>query len=332
MLLSRAEWDEYLKAFPDAHLLQMGAWGDLKGEFGWLALRIGNKFAGAQILFRKLPFGLTIAYLPKGPVGEPDPAFWQEVDRVCRSNNAVFLKVELDQWNDESTSSSSLPINGSIPSVPIQPIQTIVVDLSGGEESVLARMKQKTRYNINLAEKKEIEIVPWRDFHQFGQMIQTTSERDRFGVHHSRYYQLAYEHFSAANECELFCAQYQGKPLAAVMVFRHGKRAWYLYGASSNEERNRMPAYLVQWRAIQWALEHGCTEYDLWGIPDSSEKVLEEQFIRRSDGLWGVYRFKRGFGGEIRRAVGARDRIFSKSFYSLYRFFMNFRNRNGAME
>lgn len=206
------------------------------------------------------------------------------------------------------------------------------MDLSGGEELVLSRMKQKTRYNINLAEKKEIKIVSWRDFHLFGQMMQTTSERDRFGVHQSRYYQLAFEQFSATEECELFCAQYQGKPLAAVMVFRHGRRAWYFYGASSNEERNRMPAYLVQWRAIQWAMEHGCSTYDLWGIPDSPEKDLEEQFTHRSDGLWGVYRFKRGFGGEIKRAVAAMDRVYSQPMYSLFRLIMNMRARDGAME
>jgi peptidoglycan pentaglycine glycine transferase (the first glycine) len=104
------------------------------------------------------------------------------------------------------------------------------------------------------------------------------------------------------------------------MVFRLGVRAWYFYGASSDEERNRMPTYLLQWEGMRWAAGQGCLEYDLWGIPDEEEAVLEEQFSNRSDGLWGVYRFKRGFGGEMTRSVGAWDRVYNPLLYRLYQF------------
>jgi lipid II:glycine glycyltransferase (peptidoglycan interpeptide bridge formation enzyme) len=240
--------------------------------------------------------------------------------------------VEPDLWEAEPNVPGISFDPSFTASAPIQPIQTVVLDLTGGEEAVLARMKQKTRYNIHLAEKKEIVVQPWRDFHQFGQMMKTTSQRDGFGVHQSDYYRLAYEHFAQKGACELFCAQFQGKPLAVVIVFRQGRRAWYFYGASSNEERNRMPAYLVQWQAIRWAIAGGCTEYDLWGIPDAPEQVLEDQFTQRADGLWGVYRFKRGFGGEIKRTAGAFDRVYSHPLYSLYRRYLRMRNRTGAME
>lgn len=79
-----------------------------------------------------------------------------------------------------------------------------------------------------------------------------------------------------------------------------------------------MPAYLLQWEAIRWAKAHGCTEYDLWGVPDVDEGKLETYFSERSDGLWGVYRFKRGFGGELRRAAGPWDRIYQPLLYQLY--------------
>jgi len=101
-------------------------------------------------------------------------------------------------------------------------------------------------------------------------------------------------------------------------VFARGRRAWYFYGASNNIERNRMPAYLVQWEGIRWAKAQGCTTYDLWGIPDADEETLEEQFTERSDGLWGVYRFKRGFGGEVRRAAGAWDKVYNRAAYWAY--------------
>ena len=93
--------------------------------------------------------------------------------------------------------------------------------------------------------------------------------------------------------CDLLVAEYDGRLLAGLMVFARGSRAWYFYGASNDEERNRMPAYLLQWEAMRWAKSRGCSEYDLWGVPDAEEDALEEGFSTRSDGLWGVYRFKR---------------------------------------
>ena len=68
--LTRTEWDSFLAGHPKAHLLQSGEWGDLKGDFDWTPERIRVGESGAQILFRRLPLGLTIAYIPKGPVGE----------------------------------------------------------------------------------------------------------------------------------------------------------------------------------------------------------------------------------------------------------------------
>jgi lipid II:glycine glycyltransferase (peptidoglycan interpeptide bridge formation enzyme) len=102
------------------------------------------------------------------------------------------------------------------------------------------------------------------------------------------------------------------------MVFANGLRAWYVYGASNNEERNRMPTYLLQWEAIRWAKSKGCEEYDLWGVPDENEEMLEANFESRHDGLWGVYRFKRGFGGELKRAAQALDKVYNPLLYWVY--------------
>ncbi len=110
----------------------------------------------------------------------------------------------------------------------------------------------------------------------------------------------------------LLLAEYEGRPLAALMVFALGRRAYYLYGASTDEERNRMPTYLLQWRAMQWARARGCLEYDLWGVPDEDEQTLEAQFETRRDGLWGVYRFKRGSAGRC-GARAARTGCISRS-------------------
>jgi lipid II:glycine glycyltransferase (peptidoglycan interpeptide bridge formation enzyme) len=194
-----------------------------------------------------------------------------------------------------------------------------MVNLSGDEEAVLGRMKQKTRYNIRLAQKKGVAVYPSNDLDTFYQLIQSTGQRDGFGVHSLDYYRRAYELFHAQGECELLIAELEGEPLGGLMVFAHGVRAWYFYGASADQHRDVMPTYLLQWEAMRWARGRGCASYDLWGVPDADEQDLEAQFTTRSDGLWGVYRFKRGFGGQLRRALGPWDRVYHPLGYGIYR-------------
>ena len=102
------------------------------------------------------------------------------------------------------------------------------------------------------------------------------------------------------------------------MVFAQGHRAYYFYGASSNEHRNLMAPYAVQWSAMQWARTKGCTSYDLWGVPDYELEYLESEFAQKNDELWGVYRFKRGFGGALIRSIGAWDLVYNPIFYLIY--------------
>jgi lipid II:glycine glycyltransferase (peptidoglycan interpeptide bridge formation enzyme) len=187
-------------------------------------------------------------------------------------------------------------------------------------------MKQKTRYNIKLAQKKGVAVRSIADLEVFHRLMHVTGGRDKFGVHSLAYYRRAYELFHARNSCDLLLAEFEQEPLAALMVFAQGKRAWYLYGASSNEHRDRMPTYLLQWEAMRWARERGCTQYDLWGVPDADENTLEAEFTHRSDGLWGVYRNKRGFGGKLSRAAGPWDRVYSPLAYRLYSWWVSRRS------
>jgi len=316
-IVSLAGWNQFLQKHTNAHLLQTGEWGELKSAFGWEPVRIVAGEVGVQILFRKLPLGFTVAYIPKAVV---DKLLFKEIDSVCKRKRAIFLKIEPDLWDDQKPGAWNLEPGISL--FNIQPPRTIIVDIRGAEEEIMARMKQKTRYNIRLAKKKGVAVRAWDDIESFHKMMLVTGGRDDFGVHSLEYYRRAYELFHPSGMCELLVAEHEGKPLAALMVFARGRRAWYIYGASTEEERNRMPNYLIQWEAMRWAKARGCEEYDLWGVPDEDEATLEANFETRQDGLWGVYRFKRGFGGELRRAAQAMDRVYNQPLYWLYLRFM----------
>ncbi len=323
-----AAWDEFVAAHPGGHLLQSHAWGVLKAEFGWQAEEVRTADACALVLFRRLPMRLgTLAYIPRGPVLD-----WQDqrsarallkaVDATCRRHHSALLKIE--PWlEDSSVSVERLSALGFRPSMQtVQPPRTVLVDLSpADEEAVLAAMKPKCRYNIRLAERKGVTVHPAAraDLPAFHALMAATSARDGFAVHTPEYYEVAYRLLVEENDLGvLLLAEAGGKPLAALFAAALGPLALYLYGASADEGRQLMPTYLLQWEAMRWARARGAACYDLLGVPDEDEATLEAQFEGRQDGLWGVYRFKRGFGGRIFRTVGAWDRVYNPMLYWAY--------------
>jgi peptidoglycan pentaglycine glycine transferase (the first glycine) len=317
MLTSLSDWNKFIKTNSGAHVMQHGAWGELKSQFGWSVYRIIDHDSGAQILIRDLPLGFRFAYIPKGPVGGNWRNLLSELHEFCKEKKVFVLRIEPNSWESEQKQNEKIP-EGFIQSTPIQPRRTIVVDLGCSEYEILMRMKQKTRYNIRLAVKKEVVVARSKEVKKFYELMLKTGERDQFGIHNLNYYQNAYDIFSKYSSCELFLASFHGKPLAGLMVFIHGIQACYFYGASNDQARDRMPAYLLQWEAMRWAKKMGCLEYDLWGVPDEEEPKLEKEFVNRSDDLWGVYRFKRGFGGQLRMSLGAWDYIYSPLRYQLF--------------
>jgi len=320
-----SEWDRLINQVPDAHVLQSSCWGELKAAFGWRVVRVVHEGCGAQILFRRLPLGLSLAYIPKGPVGLSSGwrELWKEVDLVCRRERAILLIIEPNLFVEELESAFEVPPDGfSLAIQNIQPSRTIVIDISGEESEILARMKQKTRYNIRLAQKRGVVVQPAQDLALFHRLMKETGERDGFGVHSLEYYQKAFDSFHPLGKCELLFASYRNDPIAALMVFAQSNTAWYFYGASSDLYREFMPTYLLQFEAMLWARAKGCSKYDLWGVPDADQATLEDDFLRRKDGLWGVYRFKRGFGGELRRSVDPWQRIYQPLFYPFYRWWV----------
>jgi peptidoglycan pentaglycine glycine transferase (the first glycine) len=336
MLTTAPAWDAFVHAHPHGHLLQTPAWGELKSAFGWRAQIVQAASGGALVLFRALPLGLSLAYVPRGPVVDwADEAGLRELlhalDRECRAQHAFCLKWEPD-LPDTPECAALLARLGFRPSPQsIQPRRTLVIDLAGDESDILARMKPKTRYNIGLASRKDVTAraaLGPADVDRFVALLQETGARDLFAVHSALYYRRAYDLFHPQSRCELILAEHAGEVLAGVMAFTLGPRAWYFYGASSNRERSRMAPYLAQWEAMRWARSRGALGYDLWGVPDEPEAALEAGFEHRRDGLWGVYRFKRGFGGRLSRAVGAWDRVYNPLAYQAYRALLRLRQRS----
>ncbi|HKG54918.1 MAG TPA: peptidoglycan bridge formation glycyltransferase FemA/FemB family protein [Anaerolineales bacterium] len=286
-----------------------------------------------QILRNGFAARLSILYSPKGPLLD-----WSNKslrDRVlndlqafAKREGAIFLKMDPDvvlgtgipSSEDDILEKSGLAVMSELKqrrwrysSDQIQFKNTVVVDLTPGDVELLARMKQKTRYNIRLAEKKGVtlRVGSPKDYGMLYKMYAETSVRDGFVIRDESYYQTVWKLFMDSNEptCEALIAEVEGEPVAAIFVFYFAGRAYYVYGMSRNAHREKMPTYLLQWEAMKRAKVKGCKVYDLWGAPD----VFEE-----TDSMWGVYRFKEGLSGKVVRTLGAWDYAPNPLWYKFY--------------
>ncbi|MGQ9552990.1 MAG: lipid II:glycine glycyltransferase FemX [Anaerolineae bacterium] len=333
-------WNAKLRLCDPASILQTYQWGQLKNAFGWSVHRYSGKAGMAQLLVRTTPAG-KIAYVPRGPAlyspHERTQAMAEVVDElhsICQRIGAITLKLEPQCPHDESTVAilQRLGFRPSFQSV--QPGSTVVVDVSGSEDDVLARMRSKTRYNTRLASRKgvRVRLGEGNDLPVFARLVHETGQRDGFAVHPRAYYERAYDLFSPLGMAALLLAEYNNEILAGLMVFAFAATAYYLYGASSGRYRDLMPTYALQWEAIRWARAQGCTTYDLWGVPDEVGRAPGDYLdteVPARQGLWGVWRFKRGFGGRVVRYVGTWDYVYKPIGYRLYHWLFRLREKLG---
>jgi peptidoglycan pentaglycine glycine transferase (the first glycine) len=322
-ITDRRCWNEAVAQLPGSHVLQSFEWGEFKAKYGWKPTRLlfeeGSRVrAAASVLCRQLPrFPLRVMYVPKGPLlnyghGQLLSHVLASLEELARTQRAIFIKMDPDVRLEEDQVIGALRDRGwRSSSEQIQFRNTLLIDLRPDEDELLASMKAKTRYNVRLAVRRGVRVRMGGpdDLPLFHEMYAETGRRDDFIIRPFAYYRDAWGAFIEAGLACLFLAEYEGEPLAGLIAFRFGQRAWYMYGASTEKHRNLMPNHLLQWEAMRWAKSEGCTVYDLWGAPD----VLNED-----DPLWGVYRFKEGFGGQFVRHIGAYDYPVSRPLYGFY--------------
>jgi peptidoglycan pentaglycine glycine transferase (the first glycine) len=336
---TRAEWNAALAHLPHPHVLQTWEWGAFKSRYGWqptryLWLEDDRPRAAASVLTRRLDrWRSAVMYVPKGPVLDyGDIALLEEtlgdLENAAQRERTLFVKIDPDVSADDATGKAVVEaLRGRgwrASGEQIQFRSTILLDLRRDPDELLAAMKSKWRYNVRLAARKGVTVRRGTsaDLPLLYDMYAETASRDGFVTRPRDYYRDAWGAFIEAGLAQPLIAEVKGEAVGMVLIFHFppasdvppglradAGRAWYMYGASRAIHREKMPNHAMQWEAMQWAREQGCATYDLWGAPD----VLDE-----SDPLWGVYRFKQGFGGEFVRHIGAWDFPILRSGYWFY--------------
>jgi lipid II:glycine glycyltransferase (peptidoglycan interpeptide bridge formation enzyme) len=322
--------------------LQTWEWGQVKSVYGWQPLpqvwrdESGRVVAAALVLARSLPLRgfaarLQVLYVPKGPLCNWGDAVLRrrvlgDLADLARRRGAIFIKIDpdvalgtgipgqpeaIEDPVGQAMVADLLACGWHLSAEQVQFRNTVCVDLTPPLNELLAGLKQKTRYNIRLAERKgvSVRIGELPDLPQLYRMYAETSARDGFVIRDEGYYQTVWSTFMEAGMAVPLVAEVGGEMAAALILFSFAGKAWFLYGMSSDQHREKMPNYLLQWEAIRRAKENGCQTYDLWGAPDAFEG---------SDPLWGVYRFKEGFNGQVVRHIGAWDLPVRPAYYRLY--------------
>jgi peptidoglycan pentaglycine glycine transferase (the first glycine) len=357
-ILKEKDWNAAIYHLSFPHILQTYQWGELKSLYTWKAYRFiwrqdGAIQAAAQVLerthsFTGLPFKFRVLYVPKGPL----LVDWEnqrlrinilkELQNFAYERGAIFIKIdpdvpekkvrlgreeEVSQSNTGKNFVNDLKVLGWIYSKEqIQFRNTMILDLELTEKELLDQMKQKTRYNIRLSQRKglSVRIGDHSDIDILYRMYAETARRDQFIIREKEYYEAAWGSFMKLDEvipeigkmsekiknqsieegamitpvAEPLIAEVDSEVIAAVIYYRFAEKAWYFYGMSRDIYREKMPNYLLQWEAIRRLKAEGCKTLDFWGAPD----VFDE-----SDKLYGIYRFKVGFGGYYSRFIGAWD-------------------------
>ncbi len=322
------------------NLMQSRFWAMVKNEIGWKphAFEIAwQEQHDTLLLFIQHPGDLSYcsAYVPWAPTFTvPEELRGQFLELLSQHllpylpDGCIYIRYDLpweSPYHDEELPSDrmrELRMNfgtrqKNLRKAPtdIQPPDTRILDISKDRDQLLQEMRAKTRYNIRLARRKGITVTDaeFNRIDEWYRMYAATAERNGICLHNSRNFRKLLEVEENEDlpntDIHLLIAEKDHQPLAGMILALHGNTATYLYGASYTEQRNLMPTYQLQWEAIQLAQEHNCVYYDLFGIPPADQKAHP---------MYGLYRFKTGFGGYSLHRQGCWDYPVDKDAYLDY--------------
>ena len=320
-----AQYEAFVEASPKGHFMQSRLWGYVKDNWKWEGILSkdadGNIRGAMGVLIRKVPYmPWSIMYAGRGPVcdlhdRETVAELVAAARTLAKKHKCYTLKMDPDILaTDEIFASIAKDLGFRAAQAgknfeEIQPKFVFRIQLGGrSEEEVLASFEQKTRYNVRLASRKGVDVRVCGEemLDDFSRIMNETGTRDGFIVRGRDYFKKMLD--SLGEHARLYMAFYEDKPVAGTLAIAYGDKVWYLYGASSNQYRNVMPNYLLQWEMIRWAIERNAAIYDFRGVSGD---------LSEDNPLYGLYRFKRGFNGDFCEFIGELNLVFNKAAYTI---------------
>ncbi|MEG1953208.1 MAG: peptidoglycan bridge formation glycyltransferase FemA/FemB family protein [Hydrogenoanaerobacterium sp.] len=319
------EYEHFVATHPQSSFTQSVMWRKVKSNWGFEVVvsrgADGKIIGGLSVLIQKVPLmGTSFLYSPRGPVCDlHDEAVMRDlkmgVDELAKRYKAHIFKMDPDTLATDTELLELTKKMGFEHFAGPEGFETIQARFNyrlyiegKTEDEVLAAITQKTRYNIRVAQKHgvEVHVVGEEYLDDFVRIMQTTGERDGFNVRPKEYFVRMLN--ALGENVRLYMAFYEGQPISGAITTNYGGKTCYVYGASDNVYRNVMPNYLVQWEMICWAVETGCSVYDFQGVSG----ILDE-----SNHMYGLYRFKKGFNGQLDELIGEFNYVYRPLEYKM---------------
>ena len=315
------EYEAFLQAHPKGQFAQSVHGVKQKPIWKWEAIvsrdANGTIKGSLAVLIRKIVPGLpfTMMYGCRGPVTDLDDKetmadLIDGAKKLAKQYHSYVIKIDPDVPSSETAYTKMLEdlgfqlTGGGATFDAIQPQYVFRLNTEGKTaEELLMSLPQSTRRKVRAGAKKgvTVEIKGKEAVPDFARLMLETGVRDGFVTREASYFENMLDNLG--EHARLYMAYYEGQAIAGTLAIWYGDKVWYLYGASSNEHRNLMPNYMLQWSMIEWAVEKGCRIYDFRGVPG---RVGEDH------PLYGLYKFKLGFGGDYVEFVGEMDMVLSK--------------------
>ncbi len=300
------------------HPLQSWEWGEFREKTGVGVVREG----GMQITIHPVPHTpWKIGYAPKIKLLTEQQT--NVLAKIAKEHNCIFIKTEPKiEQGDLRLTTYDLRKWGMVEGRPLFTKYTFVLDVSKSETELLAQMKQKTRYNIKVAEKRGVTVVIDNSpsaLSRYWELTEETTKRQGFYAHSSNYHRKMWETIgnnqspNSNNQltAHLLVAKYNGEIITTWILFKFKDTLYYPYGASTREHREVMANNLVMWEAIKLAKKWGCKYLDMWGALSPAPDP--------NDPWYGFHTFKAGYGARHAEYVGTWDYVARPGLYRLYR-------------
>jgi len=323
----KERYKEFLENHERCNFAQSLEWANVKNNWKNEVVlaedKQGNIIGSISVLIRKIPIFGNLMYSARGPVCDihDEEVLKQITDglkEVAKKYNAMVVKIEPDIKSDDLSFRNivtklgyNIKDDAKNFDEEIQPRYVFRLDIKGKtEDEIFKAFHQKTRYNVRLATKKGVVIKEGtrEDLKDFHEIMKITGKRDDFIIRPLSYFEKMYDELG--EHVHLLMAYYEDKPISGIFNIDYGNKVWYLYGASSNEHRNLMPNYLLQWEGIKYAIANGKDMYDFRGVVG----VVDE-----SHPQYGLYRFKKGFDAEFTEFIGEINIKFKPLTYKIYK-------------
>ena len=317
------EFEAFNQSHPKGNFAQSSYWAKQKPMWTWKAVACrgeDGKIKGTiSALIRKMPgVPYSMMYCCRGPVCDVHDEqtiteLMTALKQLAKEHKCYVIKIDPDVPSSDEEFAAIMERAGfrnkagGAAFEAIQPRYVFRLNLEGrNNEELMASFHQKTRYNIRLATRKgvEVKICGKEMIPAFSELMLVTGVRDGFVTRQPEYFAAMLDNLG--EHCRLYMAFHEGTPIAGTLAIWYGDKVWYLYGASSNEHRNLMPNYLLQWEMIQWATEKGCRVYDFRGVPG---------LVPEDHPLYGLVKFKRGFNGDYTEFIGELDLVLKPLVY-----------------